>query len=45
MFVGDQFNDGFLDRRDCGLYEGDDGLDVLIYPGAALVYDVSVVLE
>ena len=41
---GDQLNIGFLDIRDCVLHDGDDRLDVLIYLGAALVYDVSVSL-
>ena len=43
-YVGDQLNIGFLDIRDCVLHDGDDRLDVLIYLGAALVYDVSGVL-
>ena len=43
-YVGDHLNIGFLNIRDCVLHELDDRLDVLIYLGAALVYDVSVSL-
>ena len=43
-YVGDQLNIGFLDIRDCVLHDGDDRLDVVIYLGAALAYDVSGVL-
>ena len=43
-YVGDHLNIGFLNIRDCVLHYGDDRLDVVIYLGAALAYDVSGVL-
>ena len=36
-YVGDHLNIGFLNIRDCVLYDGNDRLDVVMYVGAAFV--------